>query len=190
MGPDTTEFVRFLAALIVPALVGLVTLGLSNRHSRGQAASEREHQATLTREAAARATVAERYEERREAYAQLINVAVQLRDEATERDYEGKEPPENFLDGPELVGHFRALTEAVNRVLLIGTRPTRTSAEKLATCVQAYVWSQSGYRDLDVALIDFRAAARSDLGIERDGPDVPTDLPPNPRDTGKRSASE
>lgn len=183
MDPETVDLVKFLAALTVPALVGLGTLALSNRHSRRQAEADREHQALLAREAAARATTAERYEERRQAYSQLVNVAVQLRDEAAEREYEGKEPPENYLDGPELEGHFRSLTEAVNSVLLIGTSQTRSAAEKLATHVQSYVWSQSGYRDLDAALIEFRAAARADLGIERDGEDAPADLPPNPRAT-------
>jgi hypothetical protein len=190
MDPATTDLVKFLAALIVPALVGLGTLALSNRHGRRQAETDREHQALLAREAAARATIADRYDERRQAYSGLVNVAVHLRDEAAEREYEGKEPPENFLDGPELEDHFRSLTEAVNNVLLIGTSQTRIAAEELATRVQSYVWSQDGYRDLDAALILFRAAARADLGIEQDGEDAPSDLPPNPRGTEEPRSGE
>src|SRR5690242_11146726 len=118
---DTMELVKFIAALIIPALVGLMTLLLSNRHARKQARSERDHQAGLSREAAARAATAQRYDERREAYSRLVNVAVKLRDEASQREYEGKDAPENFLDGPELAEHFSPLNEALNAVLLIGT---------------------------------------------------------------------
>lgn len=181
MNPDTAELAKFLAALIVPALVGLLTLVLSNRHSHRLALAERGHQARLARDAANQAAKAERYDERRRAYSHLVNVAVQLRDEAVERGYEGKPPPEDYLDGPELVGHFQPLTEAVNDVLLIGTHNTRATAEQLAKEVQAYVWSQAGYRELDRALINFRSAARVDLGIEGGEADQPEDLPPDPR---------
>lgn len=187
MDSEITDLVKFLAALIVPALVGLCTLAASNRHGRRQAEAEREHQVLLARDAASRGAIAERYDERRQAYAALLNVAAQLRDETAEREYEGKEPPENYLDGPELEEHFRSLTEALNNVLLIGTRQTRRAAEEMVARVQSYVWSHNGYRDLDAAVIEFRAAARADLGIEGDGDDAPASLPPNPKGTEKPS---
>lgn len=136
MDADTTELVKFGVALIVPALVGLGTLALSNRHNRRQAEDERRHQARLTREAATRAAIAERYDERRQAYSQLTNVAAQLGADSVQREYEGMNPPKHYLDGPELEDHFRPLVESVNNVLLIGTRGTRAAAEDLARTLE------------------------------------------------------
>lgn len=131
--------------------------------------------------------MAQRYSERRIAYSTFVNIASGLRDNALEREWGGlTSPADQGAEQGDLVGLFKPLQEALNEVLLLGTQETREAAERLELAVTAYVWSwlNDDYRSLDQAFIDFRAAARHDLGIEAGAPEVATGKPEDVRSRG------
>lgn len=115
---------------------------------------------------AQRKTVSERYEDRRSAYASYLGVATTLSDEALEREYRGHEPPENYVDPPEMATTFRPLETALGDVLLLGRADTRTAATDLYSSVCGFVMSYDGYGQVQENMNRFREAARADLGIE------------------------
>lgn len=188
MTPETVDLIKYVVAVVVPAVVGLLTLWLTNRHNRSHAASERAHQKALADAATLEARTAQMYGERRVAFMSLIDRATQLRDESLKSDYEGERRPSDYLDGPELEDYLRPLRQALNEVLLLGTKETRDAAERVRKATVAYVWSwgSDDYRTLDQALIDLRAAARADLGIEGGAPDLATGKPAKPEPSGGR----
>lgn len=169
---------------IAPA-VGLLTLLATNRHNRAQANAERAHQQARAQGEAADARTERRYDERRTAYAGFIDVVTGMRETALKREWEGRPTPSDYLDPPDLAGYMEPLDKAHNAVLLIGTKETRDASEKLhkATWDYVWTWTSEDYRHLDQALIDFRAAARRDLGIEGGAPDTPGTKPTKPPKT-------
>lgn len=175
MDPVVGEVIKYS---IAPA-VGLMTLLISNGHNRSLANAERTHQ-EIRAEAEARETRRERrYEERRAAFADLIEAATTMRETALKAEWKGEPPPSDYLDPPDLVDYLQPLRNARNDVLLIGTKESRDAADKLQTATEDYVWSWTSedYRKMDQALIDFRDAARHDLGIEGGAPDTPVAKP-------------
>ncbi|WP_207556025.1 hypothetical protein [Intrasporangium flavum] len=182
MTPEAVELTKYVVAVVVPAIVGLLTLGLSNRHNRSQARAEHAHQKVLADTASQEARIERRYEERRAAYAALIDQASSLRQEALLLEFAGKDRPSDYLDPPDLETHFSELRRALNEVLLLGTKETRAAAERVGGRTEAFVWSweTDDYRNLDHALIEFRAAARADLGIEGGAEEVATSKPAPP----------
>lgn len=175
MDPVTGEVIRYA---IAPA-VGLLTLWLSNRHNRSQAAEERLDRATAAESEAREARTERRYEERRAAFTDLIDVATRMREASLKSEYDGHPTPSDIFDWPQLSGYREPLREALSKVLLIGTKETRDAAERLRKTTEDFVWSWSteDYRTMDQALIDFRDAARRDLGIEGGAPDTPSGKP-------------
>lgn len=182
MQPQTVDLIKYLAVALLPAAVGVVTLVLTNRSNQRRADAERVHQETLADAAARDARTERRYEERKAVYMRLIGQASGMRDTALRHEYEGDDKPGDFLDPPDLESYFEPLREALNEVLLVGTQETRKSAERIRSATEAFVWSWSNdhYRALDQALIDFRTAARADLGIEGGVPEQAAEKPPEP----------
>lgn len=130
--------------------------------------------------AATHAMVERRCEQRLSVVTRLIDDATRLRDLALEEEYEERrDPPSSYLDGPELEDHFRPLRKVLNEALLVGTSQTRDAAERIVKATERYVWDwkSADYTALDQALIDFRAAARADLGIEAGEPEKAASKP-------------
>jgi hypothetical protein len=186
---EIVDLVKYLAPILLPVLAGLLTLWLSNSHSRQLAQVERAHQEKLANATATQAATERRYEQRLRVVAALVDEATRLRDEALKDEYYGdKGPPSGYLDGPELEDHFRVLRQTLNEALLVGTSATRDAAERVARTTERYVWDwdSDDYTALDQALIDFRAAARKDLGIDGGTPEKAA---PKPNRPSRRAAA-
>lgn len=175
------DLIKYVVPILVPVITVLLTLWITNRHSRKLARDDREHQKLMSNSAATHAMVERRYEQRLSVVMRLIDEATRLRDEALKEEYsERKGPPSNYLDGPELEDHFRPLRQILNEALLVGSAQTRDAAERVAKATERYVWDwdSDDYTALDQALIDLRTAARSDLGIEAGEPEKAAVKPP------------
>ena len=102
MQPQTVDLIKYLAAALLPAAVGVVTLVLTNRSNQRRADAERVHQETLADAAAQDARTERRYEERKAVYMRLIGQASGMRDTALRREYERQDKPGDYLDPPEI----------------------------------------------------------------------------------------
>ncbi|HWC22738.1 MAG TPA: hypothetical protein VG502_10610 [Flexivirga sp.] len=186
MSSQTVDLIKYFGASVVPVAASLVTFLLTNRHARLMADADRAHQKQLAADAAADQRTEHRYTERLDAVTHVVDAATAIRDRALEDEYRGKETPSDYLDGPELESYFRPLRESINALLLVGTQRTREAAERLQTATEGYAWSWESdkYTELDQALIDLRAAARVDLGIDAGGTEVASAKPAPPERRG------